>query len=117
LKTRRSCWQKNHRAPASSPVLPSVVTLGAVAALASVTAIADEWPLVLGDYWEVSGIKIKDGGGFQYPDRVGPQRPDLSGNAELHLLDTGHFALEDKGGDIARLMLNFLERKLPGSAE
>jgi pimeloyl-ACP methyl ester carboxylesterase len=33
--------------------------------------------------------------------------------AELHLLDTGHFALEDQGGQIARLMLDFLDRKLP----
>lgn len=30
--------------------------------------------------------------------------------AELHLLDTGHFALEDKGDEIAGLMLDFLER-------
>ena len=34
-------------------------------------------------------------------------------DAELHLLDTGHFALEDKGDDIAALMLDFLDRKLP----
>lgn len=34
-------------------------------------------------------------------------------DAELHLLDTGHFALEDKGGEIAALMLAFLDRKLP----
>ena len=33
--------------------------------------------------------------------------------AELHLLDTGHFALEDKGEEIARLMRDFLDRKLP----
>jgi pimeloyl-ACP methyl ester carboxylesterase len=33
-------------------------------------------------------------------------------HAELHLLDTGHFALEDKGDDIATLMLDFLNRKL-----
>ena len=32
--------------------------------------------------------------------------------AELHLLDTGHFALEDKGTEIAQLMLDFLNRKL-----
>jgi pimeloyl-ACP methyl ester carboxylesterase len=32
--------------------------------------------------------------------------------AELHLLDTGHFALEDKGDEIAALMLDFLRRKL-----
>jgi pimeloyl-ACP methyl ester carboxylesterase len=34
-------------------------------------------------------------------------------DAELHLLDTGHFALEDKGDEIARLMNDFLQRKLP----
>lgn len=34
---------------------------------------------------------------------------DLPG-AELHLLDTGHFALEDMGNEIARLMLNFFDR-------
>ena len=33
--------------------------------------------------------------------------------AELHLLDSGHFALEDKGAEIAALMLNFLDRHLP----
>jgi len=33
--------------------------------------------------------------------------------AELHLLDTGHFALEDKGEEIAALMLDFLSRRLP----
>ncbi len=34
-------------------------------------------------------------------------------NAELHLLDTGHFALEDKGDEIATLMLEFFARELP----
>jgi pimeloyl-ACP methyl ester carboxylesterase len=34
-------------------------------------------------------------------------------DAELHLLDSGHFALEDKGDEIASLMLEFLARKLP----
>jgi pimeloyl-ACP methyl ester carboxylesterase len=33
-------------------------------------------------------------------------------DAEVHLLDTGHFALEDKGGEIAGLMLDFLDRKV-----
>lgn len=32
--------------------------------------------------------------------------------AELHLLDTGHFALEDKGEEIAKLMRDFLDRTL-----
>ncbi len=34
-------------------------------------------------------------------------------DAELHLLDTGHFALEDKGDEIAALMRDFLARRLP----
>lgn len=33
--------------------------------------------------------------------------------AELHLLDSGHFALEDKGTEIAGLMRDFLDRSLP----
>jgi pimeloyl-ACP methyl ester carboxylesterase len=32
--------------------------------------------------------------------------------AELHLLDTGHFALEDKGDEISQLMLAFLGKHL-----
>jgi pimeloyl-ACP methyl ester carboxylesterase len=34
-------------------------------------------------------------------------------HAELHLLDTGHFALEDKKDEIVRLMLDFFDRTLP----
>jgi len=35
-------------------------------------------------------------------------------HAQLHLLDTGHFALEDKGDEIAALMHDFLDRKVAG---
>jgi pimeloyl-ACP methyl ester carboxylesterase len=34
-------------------------------------------------------------------------------HAEFHALDTGHFALEDKGDEIAGLMRDFLQRALP----
>lgn len=34
-------------------------------------------------------------------------------DAEMHLLDTGHFALEDKGDEIAMFMRDFLDRWLP----
>lgn len=46
---------------------------------------------------------------------AGGARPYLRDipDAELHMLDTGHFALEDKGDEIANLMRGFLERKLP----
>jgi pimeloyl-ACP methyl ester carboxylesterase len=45
-------------------------------------------------------------------DGARPYLRDLP-DAELHLLDTGHFALEDKGDEISALMLDFLDRKLP----
>jgi pimeloyl-ACP methyl ester carboxylesterase len=45
------------------------------------------------------------------PEGARPYLRDLP-DAELHLLDTGHFALEDKGEEIAALMHAFLDRKL-----
>lgn len=39
-------------------------------------------------------------------------RRDLP-EAEIHLLDTGHFALETHHGDIAALMRDFLARRMP----
>ena len=45
-------------------------------------------------------------------DGAYPYLRDLP-DAELHLLDTGHFALEDKGDEIARLARDFLARRLP----
>jgi len=45
----------------------SVLALSAAAATMSAVATAqDQWPLVFGDYWEVTGIDIKDGGGLSY---------------------------------------------------
>jgi len=38
-----------------------------------------------------------------------PYKRDLK-NLEFHLLDTGHFALEEDGGEIARYMQNFLDK-------
>ena len=45
-------------------------------------------------------------------DGARPYLRDLP-DADLHLLDTGHFALEDKGDEIAGLMRDFFSRKLP----
>jgi pimeloyl-ACP methyl ester carboxylesterase len=44
-------------------------------------------------------------------DGAHPYLRDLP-EAELHLLDTGHFALEEDGEKIAGLMLDFLDRKV-----
>ena len=38
-----------------------------------------------------------------------PYKRDLK-NIELHLLDTGHFALEEKGDEISNYILNFLKK-------
>jgi hypothetical protein len=56
-------------------------------------------------------------------DRLGQERQDLSRrrrgpylrdlpDAELHLIDTGHFALEDKADEMVPLIRDFLCRKL-----
>ena len=50
---------------------------------------------------------------FIFPeDGAHPYLKDLP-DAELHLLDTGHFALEDKLDEIAPLIQDFLDRALP----
>jgi pimeloyl-ACP methyl ester carboxylesterase len=45
-------------------------------------------------------------------DGAHPYRRDLP-DAELHLLDTGHFALEDKADEMVPLIRDFLRRRLP----
>jgi hypothetical protein len=42
------------------------LALGAASMIAVGSASAQEWPLVPGNYWEVTGIDIKDGGGLKY---------------------------------------------------
>ncbi len=34
--------------------------------MVSANALAQEWPLVGGDYWEVTGIDVADGGSWKY---------------------------------------------------
>jgi hypothetical protein len=36
------------------------------AMMCSQTFAQDEWPLVGGDYWDVTGVEIKDGGSWEY---------------------------------------------------
>jgi hypothetical protein len=42
-----------------------LVFCSACAALAT-SALASEWPLISGDFWEVTGIHLKDGGALAY---------------------------------------------------
>lgn len=44
-----------------------LVLAGCMAATMMTTSVfAQEWPLVAGDYWSVTGVEIKDGGGLKY---------------------------------------------------
>jgi hypothetical protein len=43
-----------------------VLALGASSTLMAARTMADEWPLVPGNFWDVTGVKIKDGGGLEY---------------------------------------------------
>ena len=47
-------------------VMIAALTFGASTMFVSSSALAEEWPLKGGDYWEVTGIDIHDGGGFKY---------------------------------------------------
>jgi len=42
------------------------LVFGLAALIAATSVSADEWPLVSGDYWEVTGVDIKDGGDLKY---------------------------------------------------
>lgn len=42
------------------------LVLGASSMMVATGAVAQEWPFVPGNYWEVTGIDIKDGGGLKY---------------------------------------------------
>ena len=44
----------------------AVLTFGASTIMMSGSVLAEEWPLMGGDYWEVTGIDIHDGGGYKY---------------------------------------------------
>ncbi len=44
----------------------AILALGVSSFAVTSGAVAEEWPLVQGDYWEVTGIDIKDGGSWKY---------------------------------------------------
>ena len=43
-----------------------MLTLGVASMMMASVANSEEWPIVGGDYWEVTGIVIKDGGDLKY---------------------------------------------------
>ena len=45
----------------------AVIVLGVASMTFASSAVAqEEWPFTNGDYWEVTGIKVSDGGAFKY---------------------------------------------------
>lgn len=58
--------------------LKLALVLGAMAVASAAVAAEDQFPLVAGDYWEVSGIKLKDGGTLKYAQHIaGEWKKDL----------------------------------------
>jgi hypothetical protein len=52
--------------------------LAASLVMFSANALAEEWPFIGGDYWEVTGIDIKDGGSWTYANWLADEwRKDL----------------------------------------
>ncbi|MDH0865437.1 hypothetical protein [Mitsuaria sp. GD03876] len=43
-------------------------SLCCVTLIAPAPALAGDWPLVMGDYWEVTGVHLKDGGALSYAE-------------------------------------------------
>jgi hypothetical protein len=53
-----------------------VLALGASSLFMAAGATADEWPLAPGNYWEVTGVKMKDGGGLAYANFIASEWRD-----------------------------------------
>ncbi len=53
-------------------VTRSILVFGmcALAVITTSRARADEYPFINGDFWEVSGIHLKDGGGLAYANHI-----------------------------------------------
>lgn len=58
--------------------LTAALVLAAASLTVSTSALAEEWPFVAGDYWDVTGIDVKDGGSWKYANWLASEwRKDL----------------------------------------
>lgn len=58
--------------------LIAILAFGASSLMMATSAVAEEWPFIGGDYWEVTGIDIQDGGGWKYANWLADEwRKDL----------------------------------------
>ncbi len=71
-----------------------------------------KWQQYLRDYQPPTLIVWGEHDEIFPPAGADPYKRDLK-NVEYHLIDTGHFALETHGQEIADLMRDFLHRQLP----
>lgn len=44
----------------------AVLAFASIATAMPVRALAEEWPMAQGDFWEITGIHLKDGGALTY---------------------------------------------------
>ena len=72
-----SARRKNEKGKAIRKAI-AVMTFGALSVMKSQGALAEEWPFIGGDYWEVTGIDVKDGGSWKYSNWLANEwRKDL----------------------------------------
>jgi hypothetical protein len=97
----------------------AVLTLGASFALFSIGASAEDWPFVGGDYWEVTGIDIQDGGGWKYANWLADEwRKDLDfAKSKGWIKDYMVFANVHNRSDEPDLYLITVVEDVPSGAE
>ncbi len=99
--------------------LVAILTFGASALLLSGTALAEEWPFIGGDYWEVTGIDIQDGGGWKYANWLATEwRKDLEfAKSKGWIKDYMVIANVHARSDEADLYLIRVREDIPSGAE
>ena len=65
---RSGCWARTGEFTVTKTIRKPLFILAFCISAMSMTTnvLAQEWPLVGGDYWTVTGIEIKDGGDLKY---------------------------------------------------
>ncbi len=97
----------------------AVLTFGASTIMMSGSVLAEEWPFIGGDYWEVTGIDIQDGGGYKYAKWLSMEwRKDLEfAKSKGWIKDYMVIANVHARSDEADLYLIRVRESIPSGAE
>jgi hypothetical protein len=103
----------------ATTTLFAILTFGVSTLLMSGNALAEDWPFIGGDYWEVTGIDIKDGGGWKYANWLATEwRKDLEfAKSKGWIKDYMVIANVHARSDEADLYLIRVREDIPSGAE